>query len=536
MPNTKSQIPEVKTLVIDKFNGRMSRFRDGNINSGMTNFFTSWGYNTFDFSGTLSFLQSPISIAGSVITDCVMAGKIRMESGIAFMYAIGHTGRLYKIQINDIASKNPDYDTPVLLATLANGQTFHYGASLDFYQGVSEKIWIGHDTGATKINFDASGETNFIGGSWVSNVPRQQAQFVGKLYFTNGSNITEFDATEAITTYTKLSPGFPSNSQARDMDLSSDGRYLIITVARNAIGDMVGTAPDTNQIASMPSYLFYWNGTDVAPTSVNSFPAFTINTYKTFYSYEYLFGFQVGGAMLGSPKEVLKILVFDTPPLPNAVDSSGNLLSWAAPIWDAGVLKMAIYLFGKVDDETDGGIYRQLLLSSSLSGGNIMKVPFYTAVSCAELGPSTGGYAAPFNFFGTGKTYFSTVEYNGSTTSYGFYSFKNASDFLTAYGAGIYETQHQVFSEKILVKEVRVYFEPVTADGIVSFQTDLIGLDGSVISGGTKVFSPTTTSGDRLKYNPSHSPTSALGLRITNAGASTPYIHKVEIDYTSAGN
>ena len=49
----------LKTLVINKFNGNLSRFRDGDINSGMANFFTSWGYNTFIYSGTLTFNQAP---------------------------------------------------------------------------------------------------------------------------------------------------------------------------------------------------------------------------------------------------------------------------------------------------------------------------------------------------------------------------------------------------------------------------------------------------------------------------------------------
>lgn len=536
-----STTPEkVKTLVVNKFNGRLTRFRDGDINSGMGNYYKTYGSETFNFSGTLSFLEGITDITGGIITDLVMDAKVRVESGITYVYAIGHTGRIYKIQVNDLATHDPDYDTPVLLTTLANGQTFNFGSSLDFYQGSTEKIWIGHDNGITKINFDGTGETNFLNVGWISNVPRQQTQFLGKLFFTNGSNLAVVDSSETVTTYTAITPGFPSNSQARDIDLTADGRYMVITVTRNTVGNQTSVTVDTNQIASMPSVLVYWNGVDAGASSLNSFPAFSVTSYKTFYRFEYLFGFQIGGAMLGTPNEVIHILEFDAPPIPNAIGSSGNFLSWASTFVDVtdGKQKAAIYIYGNVDAETPGGLYRQFIMPAGMvSGGDVIRVPYYGAVSSLELGPSTAGYSPPFNFFGSGKTYFSTLEYNGSSTGYGFYMAKNVIDGLTPSGAGVYETQHQVFSQKIKPTEVRVYFEPVLADGITSFQIDLVGIDGAVLAGGTKLFSPILTSqGDRLKFNPSMAPTSALGLRISNTGVFAPFIHKVEIDYEQAGN
>lgn len=532
----------IKTLVIDKFNGRLTRYRDGDINSGMGNFYATWGIDTFQQSGTLQFVQSATDIKGGVITDLIMAGKLRVESGITYMYAIGHLKRLYKIQVNDTATHNPDFDTPVLLTTLANSQTFQYGASLDFFTGSTEKIWIGHDTGVTKINFDGTGETNLASG-WTANVPRQQAQFVGSLFFTDGSNLAEITTSETVVTHTKLSPGFPANMQARDLDTTPDGRYLVTTITRNQIGDMTLVLPNSGDIASMPSSIVYWNGTDAAASSFISFPSFSMTSYQTFSSYEYLFGYQIGGAMLGTPQKVILVDEFTNPPLPNAVGSSGDFLSWASTVFDitTGHTSAMISLYGTIDQETPIGHYRQLIKASTLSGGDVVRIPFYTSISSFIDAGSTSGYTtAPFNLVGTGKTYFSTLEYDGTNISYGFWRFKNAADFLSSTGAGVYETQHQVFSKKIKPTQIRVYYEPTGSNvALVSFKIDLIGINGAVLAGGTYTFSSAnqiTATSDSANYAPTVGATPALGVRITNVGYITPFIHRIEVDYTNFGD
>lgn len=546
-----NKVPDnIKTLVVDKFNGRLTRFRDGDINSGMGNFYAGWGYDTFIRSGTLSFSEGATSIKGSVITDLVMAGKLRVESGITYMYAIGHQKRLYKIQVNNPTTKNPDYDTPVLITTLTNSQTFLYGGSLDFFFGTSEKIWIGHDAGVTKINFDGTGETNFTAG-WTPNVPRQQSQFVGSLFFTDGTNLASISAAETVTTHTVLTTGFPLNSQARDLDVTADGRYLITTVTRNPIGDMTSVAPNTSDIASTPSLLVYWNGSDTVPSSFISFPHFSMTAYETFGSNQYYFGYQIGGAQLGmvslagTTKTVL-VDEFTNPPMPNAIGSSGDFLSWASTVFDTttGHTNAMVSIYGTIDQETPVGQYRQLIKTSTLDGGDVIRIPFYTSVSSFVNAGSSSGYStSPFNLMGTGKTYFSTLEYDGSTTSYGFWSFKNVLSYLANANTGVYETQHQVFSKKVKPVEVRVYFEP-TGSFLTgtSFQISLVGIDGSVITGSTKsvtgyvLSANITATSDSFSYPCNCGGTSVIGLRITNVGIYTPYIHRVEIDYTSYGN
>lgn len=532
----------VRTLVVDKFNGRLTRYRDGDINSGFGNFYATWGADTFQRSGTLTYLSGAADIKGGVVTDLIMAGKLRVESGITYMYAIGHLKRLYKIQVNNLSTKDPDYDNPVLLGTLANNQTFLYGASLDFFQGSSEKIWIGHDAGITKINFDGTGETNFTSG-WTPNVPRQQAQFVGLLIFTDGSNLATVNTSEAVVTHTALTPGFPANNQARDIDVTPDGRYLVSTVTRNNLGDMTSVAPDTNSIASMPSTIVYWNGTDAAASSFLSFPSFSMTAYQTFGSYEYIFGYQTGGAMLGTPQKVLIVDEFTNPPLPNAIGSSGDFLGWATTSFDytTGHTNALLSLYGTIDAETPVGHYRQLIKTSTLSGGDVIRIPFYTTVTSFANAGSTSGYTtAPFNLMGTGKTYFSTLEYDGSTTSYGFWSFKNVSDYLQTANTGVYETQHQVFSKKVKPTSVRVYYEPAAAySSLTAFTTALVGIDGAVLTGSSYTFSASnqvTATSNVGTYPCTVGATPVIGLRITNAGYITPLIHRVEIDYTSYGD
>ena len=131
-----------KTLTIDNFKGAFTEFTDGDINSGLTNIINSFGYDSFKLPGNLTWGETPVRIdsGATVITDLIMAGKGRVESGITYVYAIGHTGRLYKIQVNDPTTFNPDYNNPVLLATLTSGTpTFTRGGFIDFFGATTKK-------------------------------------------------------------------------------------------------------------------------------------------------------------------------------------------------------------------------------------------------------------------------------------------------------------------------------------------------------------------------------------------------------------
>lgn len=119
----------MQTKVINNFNGKLTRYSDGDSNSGLCKYNTTFGNDPFTNPGNLTWFEQPTQIdsGGSVITDLIMAARPRLESGITYVYAIGHTGRLYKIQVNQPSGYNPNLDTPVLLTTLtSNSPTFKY--------------------------------------------------------------------------------------------------------------------------------------------------------------------------------------------------------------------------------------------------------------------------------------------------------------------------------------------------------------------------------------------------------------------------
>lgn len=526
------------TIKIDNFGARLTRYADGNINSGMAKYTTSFGADPFSDPGNLTWMEAPTQIdsAGSVITDLIVAGKERVESGVSYVYAIGHTGRLYKIQVNDPSTYNPNYDNPVLLTTLtSNSPTFTRGGSLDFY-GATERIYIGHDKGVTRVNFDGSSET-FVGalGSWTQTVPRPLQQFVGKLYIGNGSNIAEIDTTATVTTYAKLTPAFPDNTQVRDIDVSPDGNYLQAVVTRLALPDITSTAQDTTYLTNSESYIFKWNGIDNGYTSFDSYPSFSLNTNAMFRNFQYVFGYDLVGAAVFNPTDKILSPILSQAPLPNAVGSNANFIGWFTTEFYQGFSRAVNFLYGSLDNEVGTGWWRQMAMSATGTETDVVRVPFQLLVSNFVLGSVTNGYTG--GVAGVAKSYFSTLESSTApTTKYKFYRWLPvALGFGTAIG-GVYETQNEIFSKKQKIREVRIYGEPWIANN--SFKIDLIGSDGNPITNGTKTFTAGTnlTIGDDFAwYNPQIKPTYIVGVRITNLGTVNHTIMKIEIDYDEGG-
>ncbi len=595
--NQNAQLqPASLNVITSNFLGNLSRVPNGYLDSGLARYQTTTGCNPFMKPTVLSFMETPRDITKGVITDFVIASKERIESGVVYQYAVGHLGRIYKIQVNDAATNNPDYDTPVLLTTLlstyvlasttgfnagdnvtsssggvgvvkgvsgnaitiqitsgtflaTNGitdtttsnsttittvfaPTFKFGHSIEFYSGY---MWIGHDTGVTRVTFDGTGQvpvTTSLVYSWVQNVPRQSQLFVGSIYFGNGTNIAEVTSGLIVTTYTRLSPGFPSEYQVRDLDVTADGVYLEMTVVRCPLEDITSTSPDTTSIGAIDSEAAYWNGVNDGVTTFLSFPNYAQGAYATFGQYEYLFGQDPISATLSTPQGKLLTLEGAQNPLPNAISNLGSLIAWMAPENLSTGLVAALHAYGQFDQDSQPAHFRLGSFSSTLEDGDVLKVGVMIPVSNYSKGGQNSGYAN--QIIGTGKIYFSTIEYDGSVTRYGFYAF---SLYPTGSGTsigGVYETQQQLFAKKVTPKEVRVYLEPCVEGQ--SFRVDLIGIDGNVLSDSSGL--NTFTAGDArfplgetiAWYNPKVSPTPAIGWRITNLGTVTPFIHKVEID------
>jgi hypothetical protein len=488
-------------------------------------------------------MENATSIGGSVVTDCIMAMKARIEIGVMYVYAIGHLGRLYKIQVNNPSVENPVYDTPVLLATLTNGSpTFNYGASIDFYSPAgTERIYIASDGQLTQINFDGSGETEVsVGsGSWVGGVPHPSRQFLGKVFYGNGSNIAQLDSTNTITNTAVLSPGLPYNIQIRDLDVTQDGVYLVIVGTYITLFPILSTSPDINSNVSGYSMIVYWDGTTTAATSSSTIPSYNLTAYHTFANFEYTFGYDTNGAAVMNPLQKALTLNLARSPLPNAVNSNGNMVGWMCTEYVGGYMNASLFLYGqldieKLDIENPIIFTRQYRQPSTLSGGDVINVPAMCFTSSYSKLGATSGYTN--GLVSLGKMYFSTVEYNGTTTTYGLYALTVYPIGLGTAESGVYETQTQMFGKKVKPTQVRVYSEPWLANQ--SLKIDLIGSNNSVIPNSSYTFTAASTAPigqDMLQYNPTTGGTYAIGIRVTNLGTVNPIVHKVELDYNTFG-
>lgn len=532
------------TLTIDNFYGSMTPYIYGDLNSGRTNAAEVFAHDPWGSPGNLTWYEEPLLIdpESAVITDAILAGKTRVESGILYVYAIGHTGRLYKIQVNDPATFNPNYDNPVLLTTLAVGTpTFTRGGFMDFF-GATEKIYIGHDKGITSINFDGTGEA-VVGSalSWVQSVPRPLIQFIGKLFVGNGNNVAEIDSTATVTDYTKLDPAFPDNCQVRDLDITPDGNYLQAVVAEQALADITLTTPDTSIINPSNSYVFLWNGTDLGYSSFKIYPGIVLSASTRFGDFQYYFGYDFrGGGVWNASQKLVSSSPFSgygEGPMPNAVAGPANLLTWITTLPYDGHLEGLYSVFGTISEfEYESGYWSPLDIFATEPETDVARVPCQIVVSNFARGTSSNGYTD--QTFGNPKIYVSTIETSSApTTRYRLYKWNSAPTGLgNATDGALYQTQTQPFSKKVLIKQVRVYGESWVANN--AFTIDLIGGSGNPISGGSMTFtagSNLTIGDDFAWYDPSMAPTYAVAVRISNNGTANHVITKIELDYEVGG-
>lgn len=530
----------VKTLVIDNFTGDMYPQINGDINSGRSYWLDVFGHNPYVKPQNLTWNESPVQIdaAGSVLTDLILAGKPRVEGGISYVYAIGHTGRVYKIQVNNPATYNPDYNNPVLLTTLTSGTpTFTRGAYMDFF-GATEKIYISHDKGVTTLNFDGTGESA-LAGTWAQNVPKPLQQFLGKLYIGNGTNIAEIDSTGTVTTSTKLSPAFPAGTQVRDLKLTPDGNYLNIVVTEVALADITATSPDTSIISPADSYKFGWNGVDAGYTTSTYYPSIVLTSMIMYGDSQYVFGYDaVSGGVWNPNRKFITSLpdVITDSPLPNAIISYGNLTQWTSLLGYQGNQYTLFQTYGSLSDhDSTTGFWCPNFQAATGTETDVVRAPFQMIVSNLAQGTSLSGYTD--NIFGTPRVYYSTIEVsNAPTTKYKLYSWPFFPTGLGDAIPGLFQTQNQLFSKKITIKEVRVYGQPWVSGN--EFSIDLIGSDDQPIAGGSKTFTAgtnLTVGEDFAWYTPDCKPVYSLALRVNNIGIVNHVINKVEIDYDIGG-
>lgn len=568
---TKSNNPPIKTIEITNFGGRLTRIINGDLNSGFANFQNSWGYDPFSKPGNLTWLEQPTNITGP-ITDLILATIPNSENGSLFIYMLGSQGTLYKIQPNSISNANVDSVVGVLGSVLGSGQTYNYGASMQLFnyrattsqQAASTigRLYISGDNGINEINTDGTGQASVAGasGGYVENIYKPTAQFQGNLVFGNGNNIGLIGSTNTITSpqlnpasiYGQLQPPLPPNTYITDLDVSPDGNYLLISTSTslneqptnygNATG---GSLQQTNTAGGN---LYFWNGSDEAATASNYIGNFGIISLQSYLQNNMMFINDMFGSSINNGTEKVLTLNGNKSPFPNGTAVNGNFLTWiTTESPDGETMVASLYYYGNLDNENQPGLWRVMRYFTQLAGinqqGFIAQTPTNTVINSDVYGINPSG--SSILSIGYGKHYLSVMDINSSTVKYTLQRFTIINTGTTTVQFGTYQTQTQLFSKKISVKQIRVYTEPTAAGN--GFEITLIGSNGKAINGtlGKGFFEYQFATGtditqlegslDRIDFNPIMVDTYALGLQITQIGESNFTIHKIEVDYTESG-
>lgn len=547
----------IQTIEITNFGGRLTRKVNGDLNSGLTKFLTSWGYDPFSKPDNLTWLEAPVDITGP-ISDLILDAKPKSNTtadGQMYIYAIGNSGKLYKIQPNSIGSSpNPNVDSVIGISSVTSGgPAYNYGASMEFF-GQAEKIYVASDSQINKINFDGTADTVVTSTNLVQNYHPLKS-FGGGLRFGNGNTIGTISAATGTVTssvigtgqgniYSELNPPLGVEEYVHDLDLSVDGNYLLIT-ASNLTNEAIGVIGDDYPATSgSAGFLHRWNGSDVTVTSTNSIPSYAVTALQTYLQNNMFFSSDSFGSSLNDGTNKILTLQNNKSPLPNATTTNGNFICWITPEVSSDNTKLyaSMYYFGGLDQENPPGLYRVMRYSTTLANGFVYQTPLnvltnnmYSALNSSRSSVVTAGY---------GKHYFSTWETSNATqNSYKFYRFLITPSGTGTPQLGVYETQNQIFSKRITVKQIRVYTEPTVSGN--GFQVDLIGSGGSVISNSwntnTYTFAagtdPTKLQGSlqRIDFTPVADSTYSLGIRITNTGTTNMTIKKIEVDVAQSG-
>lgn len=532
------------------------------MNSGLAKYDTTFGNDPFTSPSDLSWFEQPTSIAG--IDGLVMTARERIDT-ISSVYTQSNvyafTDRLnfYKIRVNDPGNGIANYDSPSIITTLNNGAAstlgLAYGPSFQFY-GATEKIFLASDERITRLNLDGSGETTITAiSSMVTKVPRPSVQFLGKTYFGNGNNLIEIDSTETITSYSKLSPGFPSNTYIRDLDLTPDGNYMQIIVSKNNSASLNQINDNASAIGSSEAYKFYWNGTDVGATASETYPGNSLTANAIFGQKNYMMGSDLNSSGLYDGSNKIWTLPAVNSPNYGATFSTGNLLGFVTTEHNSSVittssvvgLQASGFFYGQYDDEIPLGLFRMFRQGTVAPSTEVMHVPVCLPVSNLTYTNQSQGYAN--QIMGSGKIYFSASEIKivgGSPdTDQKFYKFMTAPTGLGPAINGVYETQQEtslklfrsIVSKKFKPTLIRFYLTPLVANN--SFKIDIIGADGNPMVGGSQTFTvgipPVAIGDDLVQYTPQTGPTFSMGIRITNLGTANWSGSKLEVEYEEFG-
>lgn len=538
----------VTTIEITDFSGRLTRKKNGDMNSGMADFIQSWGYDPFTKPGNLTWMETATDITGP-IKDLIVAGKTRTQGGTgpSTVYLLGHQGSVYGMQPNAFSPINSNLDSVISIASVKAGSpTWNYGGDIDLFgSGATEKIYISSDSLVNTIAFDGSGDA-VVGnsGNYFANVFRPLKQFVGKLIFGNGPTIGAIDATNTVTSsiigiagtnyYSQLNPPLPVEMRITDMDVSTDGNYVAMAASTILPEQVPVQGKDVQDSTSVDSNIYYWNGSDAGVTAFKSIKSFAVTALHTYLAQQLFFAYDSFGTTLMDGVNKILTLQNVKSPLPNSVINNGAFLTWVSPeLNTAGTgRQISIFYFGSLDAENQPGLYRLLRYSTALTSGFSQNAPFNLLVNNQYSTTNVSG--SSIVSLGYGKHYFSAFDTSSGTNQFKLFRFNVPPTGTGTPVAGVYQTQTQLFSQKWRIVEARIYCEPTAANNGV--QLDFIGIDGTSMNTQTYTFASGTAVDkaqgalDIITFNPAFKPTAALGMRFTNTGTANMIIHKVEID------
>ena len=536
----------METKIINNFGGRLTRKLNGDLNSGLAKFSTSWGYDPFTKPQNLTWFEQPTSIVG--ISDLILAAKTRQESGVQQVYAISNGDKIYKLQPN--SNSNPNLDSVVGIASIQSGANYKYGASMEFF-GNTEKMYITTDNRVYAANFNFTSPSIIGDSGSISSVAGHVLKpFIGKLLFGNGNTIAAIDATGTITSsvrgtgqgniYSELNPQLPVSNKVQDVDVSPDGNYLEVTASEVNPEDIANFDFATPSSGS-EGFVYRWNGIDDGITSLSKIPSYAVTALQSYLNGNAIFSNDSFGASLNDGVRKTITLPDNRSPLPNATVVNGNFVSWVAPE-TIGTSSMvgSLYYYGSLDEENPTGLYRLMRYSTPLSNGFVFQTP--SNILTNNFSKNLNGSRSSVLTVGYGKHYISTWDTSDAVNS----NYKLLRFLVTSSGtgtpqSGVYETQTEIFSKRKAVLQIRVYTEPTAANQ--GFQLDIIGSNGSIITNGTFTYafaagtdeSLLQGSLERINFTPVIDSIYALGIRITNTGTVNMTIKKIEVDIDNSG-
>lgn len=551
-----------QTITISNFGGRLTRIINGDLISGFAKFTTSFGYDPFSKPMNLTWLETPTSIAG--ISDVIFATANRLEA-LPIVYAVGNSGKAYRIQ--PMAVGNPNLDSVIGIGSVTSGDsTYNYGAAIQFF-GTPEKMYVGGDKRINSVPISSILDGTFSGdapvgtvGNYVQNTTRPLALFGPKLLFGNGPTFGAVGTTGTVTSsiigmsvgssgavqdlYSEINPPLPPELSVKDLDIAPDFSYMYLTASESKAENLITITNDRDVGFSSSSNISKWNGTDAGITAGVSMPGAASNALQTYFQNNIIFSNDSFGTTIGTESRKELMLPNNKAPFRSATGVNGNYVYWGSTEVVGGSVLGSLYYFGSLDQENPSGLYRLMRLNTNLAAGYVYQIGCVSLVG--NQYNTVNNALTSIASFGYGKHYISTFEINPSNTTPSGTTSKLYRFLLTSSGTGtpqlgVYETQTQLFSKRMDVKQIRVYTEPTKAGN--GFKVDMIGSDGAVMTNGTFNYTFVAGSDDtklqgsleRVNFNPTASSGYALGIRLTNTGTVNMTIKKVEIDYEEQG-